>query len=119
MISEFMQLKKSEKAIVITEMVDELAKETELPIDVVIALIAKYKEFSKSQVEQYIKIVDSILLYQVAFYSNKKRVYKNQVDAEVKATLFKKLSGVLLQNPFEVDIVWLRKTIQEFISEEK
>lgn len=115
MISEFMQLEKEEKAQVITEMVETIAIETELPIDICIAIVAEYKNYSIQRIEKYIKLVDSILLYQVAFYHNNRRIYKHQVDNEIKECLVNKLTNVITSNPFEVDVVWLRKVIQEYV----
>lgn len=114
MISEFMQLEQKEKAEVITEMVIELAKETGLPIEVCIAIVAEYKNYSITTIENYIKMVDEILMYQVAFYNDDVRVYKYQADQEIKTCLKNKLLDIVLANPFEVSSIWIRKTIHEF-----
>lgn len=114
MISEFMQLEQKEKAEVITEMVIEIAKETGLPIEVCIAIVAEYKNYSITKIENYIKMVDEILMYQVAFYNDDSRVYKYQVDQEIKTCLKNKLLDIVLSNPFEVSSTWIRKTIHEF-----
>ena len=115
MVSEFMQLEKEERAQIISEMVETIAIETELPIDICVAIVAEYKNYSIRRIERYIKIVDPILLYQVAFYHNNKRIYKQQVDNEIKECLVNKLTDVIASNPFEVDVVWLRKVIQEYV----
>ena len=114
MNNEFMTLTTEEKAEVISEMVIDIAIETGLPIDVCIAIVAEYKGWSRFQVEKYIKIHDDTLLYQVAFYDGEKRVYKYQIDAEVKYCLLKKLTDLITSNPFEVSSTWLRKVIQEY-----
>ena len=117
MISEFMQLNQDEKARVITDMVETIAIETELPINICIQLVAEYKNYSAKRIEEYVIKTDSILLYQVAFYQNGNRVYKHQVDAEVKSCLKERLLKLIEQNPFEVNMVWLRKTIQEIATD--
>lgn len=113
-ISEFMTLEADEKAEVITEMVRELAIETGYPIDICVALIAEYKNWSRFQVENYIKKYDSDLLYQVAFYVGEKKVYKYMIDKEVRESVEKKLLPLVLEHPFEVDAVLIRKIIQDY-----
>jgi uncharacterized ubiquitin-like protein YukD len=118
MNNEFVTLTTEEKAEVISEMVIDIAIETGLPIDVCIAIVAEYKGWSRFQVEKYIKIHDDTLLYQVAFYDGEKRVYKYQIDAEVKECLINKLLDIVTNNPFEVSASWLRKVIQEYCYKE-
>jgi len=110
----FMSLSLEDKAEVIYTMVEDLAIETGLPIDICVAMIADYKGWSKHQVEKYIKIHDDKLLYQVAFFDGEKKVYKYQIDSEVKSCLLKKLTDLITSNPFEVSSTWLRKVIQEY-----
>ncbi len=112
--NEFMSLSVDEKAEVITEMVKELTIETGYPIDICVAMIAEYKHWSRFQVEQYIKKYDPDLLYQVAFFIGEKRVYKYQIDKEVKEIIEDKLLNIVLEHPFQVSAVYIRKIIQEY-----
>lgn len=111
---EFMKLNKTERAEVITDMVTELAKETELPLPIVIAMIAEYKNCSVYQIEQYMKIHDADLFYQVAYYDCGQKVYKHQMDSKVRNILEEYLYQPILEHPFNVSASWIKKTIEDF-----
>jgi hypothetical protein len=110
----FMDLNTEEKAEVITDMVVSIAQETGYPILICIAMVAEYKGYSIAQIERYVKMIDSDLFYQVAFFDGEKKVYKYQVDKEVKHAIEKYLVKPILEHPFEVTSNWIKKTIQEF-----
>jgi hypothetical protein len=110
----FMDLNTEEKAEVITDMVVSIAQETGYPIPICIAMVAEYKGYSIAQIERYMKMVDSDLFYQVAFFDGEKKVYKYQVDKEVKDAIEKYLVKPIIEHPFEVNSNWIKKTIQEF-----
>lgn len=116
MISEFMSLTREEKAELITEMVTDLAIETGYPIETCINLIAEYRCCSNEQIKDYIKSVDPVLLYNVAFINpDGSKMYINQVDEEVKRVLNNKLFDLVSSLPVEITTTWLRKTIEEGI----
>lgn len=114
MISEFMSLTREEKAEVITEMVTDLAIETGYPIETCINLIAEYRYCSNEQIKDYIKSVDPVLLYNVAFINpDGSKMYINQVDTEVKRVLNEKLFDVVAALPVDITVTWLRKSIED------
>lgn len=116
MISEFMSLTREEKAEVIVEMVEEIAKQFGASIEESIAIVAEYRNCSEEQIKDYIKMIDPMLLYNVAFIDkNGSRCYINQVDKEVKEILSEKLFDVVSSLPCEITTTWLRKTIEEGI----
>ncbi len=113
----FIKLPFHERAEVIYSMVESIAIETGYPIQICIALIAEYKKCSCRRIEEYIKEHDPTLLYQIAFYIGERKVYKSQLDEHTKHILLKYLQKPILEHPFDVPTIWLRKTIQDFFLE--
>lgn len=119
MISEFMGLSRTEKAQVITDMVKELAIETGYPIKICIGIIADYKGWSIFRVENYVKLCDADMFYQVAYFQDGNRVYKSQIDREIRRIVIKKIQPLVLSTPHEVSATHIRGIIEEHITQKK
>jgi hypothetical protein len=118
-MTEFMSLTQEEKAELITDMVVEIAKETSLPIQHCIQLVAEYKSLPVTRIEHYIKKHDPALFYHVAFYHGEQKVFKQQVDREVKRILSEKLGKIIEDYPIENVLEHTKKALQEFYEVEK
>lgn len=118
-MTEFMSLTPEEKAELITDMVVEISKETALAISYCIQLVAEYKSLPVSRIEYYIKKHDPILFYHVAFYAGEQRVFKQQVDREVKQILSSKLEKIIEDYPIENVLEHTKKALQEFYEDMK
>lgn len=113
---EFLSLNKNQKAQVIFEMVDDLMKETQLPKEICIAIIAEYKKYSVFQIEQYIKIANPKFYYYATMYDGDTLLYKNNIDTECVKSIKKNLSEVILQYPFEISSMtnFLKTTLKDY-----
>lgn len=113
---DFLLLNKNEKAEVIFEMVDQIMKETSLPKEVVIAIVANYKKYSVFQIEQYLKIANPKFYYYAAYYQDGKLIQTQQIDKSIFKIIKEKLTDVILQHPEEVNniISFVSTTIKNY-----
>ena len=118
-ISEFMTLTTKNKALIIFEMVDELAKETELPLTVVCKMVADYKGWSTNRVKKYLNMYDERYLNTIAMFQDNKAILKSKMNEACYTVLKDKLTSIVTASPFMVPASFLKRVLNDYATEVK
>lgn len=112
----FDDLSKEAKGELLNEMVQELAIETQLPIHVVINLVAKYYKTSERKVRRFLRLVDSdfVANNNVVIFHNEKPIFRTSA----MAIMWRGLSRLkpVFENESEINYPLLKSTIEEYFS---
>lgn len=107
------QCSQSEKATVIFEMVDTLARETELPLKKVCEIIAEYKGWSRKRIEFYLNLKNPSYLLNNAYYENGKLIQKNKINEQCVKILIDNVLPLTKQSPFMHSTSFLKQIFKD------